>query len=61
MKGVVSANPPKGHFLWLADTQEGINKPLYVDKVHYTADFSKRIAVEIADYIIEQDLILSHQ
>lgn len=53
----VRENPPEGCFLWLADIQEGIQKPLYVDKVHYTAEFSSRIANEIGDYISEQGLM----
>jgi lysophospholipase L1-like esterase len=34
-------------FLWLADMQQGIHKLLYVDKWHYSPDFSRQIAGEI--------------
>ena len=60
MSDVVLKNPPKGYFLWLADIQEGIQKQLYVDKVHYTAEFSRLVAKKIAVYIAEQGLMLSH-
>ena len=35
------------NFLWLADMQEGIDKPLYLDKYHYTAEMSNEIANKI--------------
>lgn len=35
-------------FLWCADMQDGLKKPLYVDRVHYTAEMSKMIAQAIA-------------
>jgi hypothetical protein len=28
---------PLRNFIWCADIQEGIEEPLYVDKMHYTA------------------------
>lgn len=37
------------NFLWCADLQKDANEPLYVDKVHYSAKFSKVIAAAIAD------------
>ena len=39
------------NFLWLADMQEGINKPLYLDKYHYTAEMSKEIAERIYSWL----------
>ena len=38
-------------FLWLADMQEGRTEPLYMDAVHYTAQFCEAIAVHISDFI----------
>lgn len=34
----VSKHSMGRNFIWCADIQEGINKPLYVDGVHYTAE-----------------------
>ena len=39
------------NYVWLADIQANQQKPLYVDKVHYTAAFSQRIALHIAEEI----------
>ena len=41
-------------FLWCADMQEGIEEPLYVDKVHYTAEMSQKLAQKIADLLVEK-------
>jgi hypothetical protein len=38
-------------FLWLADMQQGIPGRLYVDKWHYTPEFSRQIAAEICNFI----------
>ena len=38
-------------FLWLGDIQAARKEPLYLDAVHYTADFSRDIANEIADFM----------
>ncbi|MBI5210013.1 MAG: hypothetical protein HY927_08575 [Elusimicrobia bacterium] len=38
-------------FLWLADMQAGLEKPLYVDDVHYTAEMNRLIAGRIAEDI----------
>ncbi len=40
-----------GDFLWLADMQQSRRDPLYVDAAHYSARFSRDIAVQIADVI----------
>lgn len=40
-------------FLWLADLQEGLHEPLYVDRVHYAAGFSKTVADAIGAWLIE--------
>ncbi len=44
-------------FLWCADIQEGRREPLYVDRVHYTAAFSKATAACIAGLIKERELL----
>lgn len=45
------------NFLWLANMQEDIKKPLYVDTHHYSAQLSKEIAENICNYIIKNDYI----
>jgi hypothetical protein len=37
------------NLLWLANMQEGLEDPLYLDRVHYTAPMSRRIAAAITD------------
>jgi len=44
-------------FLWLADMQEALREPLYVDQVHYTAAMSRRIAAEIGQALLERGLL----
>jgi hypothetical protein len=39
------------NFLWLGELQEGERRPLYVDRLHYTAAFSREIAERIAERI----------
>ena len=41
------------NFLWLGDIQEGVEQPLYADRIHYTAAFSKTIAQRIATMMEE--------
>lgn len=45
------------NFLWCADIQQGFKEPLYVDRVHYTAKFSRVLALCIADLLLERDLL----
>jgi len=45
-KGLLGDN-----FFWRADIQEGIKEPLYVDKVHYTAGMSQKLAKIIVDLL----------
>jgi hypothetical protein len=40
-------------FLWLGDMQENRKEPLYLDTVHYTADFSAEIAGKIASFVVK--------
>lgn len=46
-------------FLWLADVQEGIREPLYVDLWHYSAKFSEQIAVAIAQELWKRNLLVA--
>lgn len=39
------------NFLWLGDLQEDERRPLYVDRLHYTAAFAREIAERIAGRI----------
>jgi hypothetical protein len=41
-------------FLWLGDMQATRKEPLYLDTVHYTADFSREIAKEIAGHVLRR-------
>lgn len=37
--------------LWLGDMQAGLEQPIYVDRVHYTAAFNEMIAARLADRV----------
>ncbi len=50
----VAADPLGGHFLWLADIQKDEKQALYVDKVHYTAAFTRTLATRMAARIAER-------
>jgi len=53
MRSILKRNPLKvKHFIWAADIQENRKEPLYVDAVHYTAQFSKVLVKYIADRLI---------
>jgi hypothetical protein len=43
--------------LWLDAIQEERRESLYVDAVHYTAEFSREIAGRIADYIVSRGVV----
>jgi hypothetical protein len=45
-------------FLWLADIQQHLHEPLYVDQVHYRATFCRRIASEIKRRLIQNRSLL---
>src|SRR5262249_17665342 len=45
------------NFIWLADIQEGEARPLYLDNMHYTSEFSRIIADHIADALISGNLL----
>lgn len=50
----LAGSPASDGFLWLADIQENLGEPLYVDQVHYTAAMNRRLAEAIATRIIER-------
>lgn len=45
------------NFLWLADIQENLHEPLYVDQLHYTAKLSKIMAERIAGELVARRLL----
>lgn len=49
--------PKMPQILWLADIQDGIEKPLYLDQVHYTAEMCELIAGKIADRLEADDVV----
>ncbi len=49
--------PPADDFLWLGDLQRDRKEPLYVDSVHYTAEFSDTVARAIAQGLRERKLV----
>ncbi len=38
-------------FLYLADMQENVKRPIYVDGTHYSGEFSSEVASRIADFL----------
>ncbi len=46
------------NFVWLADIQEQYDGEIYVDKVHYSAEFSKEIAKQIANFLRMKKIII---
>ena len=53
----VAQDPPSENFLWVADMQEDLKGPLYIDAFHYTAPMSKRIAALIWEAIVDRRLV----
>lgn len=51
MAGYIESNDLGKNFLYLADIQEDIKKPLYVDAVHYSGELSREIAGHISDFL----------
>ena len=56
MEKYINTGPMGNNFLWCADIQEGIRKALYVDKVHYSEQFSRTIARTICDILCKRNL-----
>ncbi len=44
-------------FLWLADIQEGVTEPCYVDDSHYRANLCKMIGTNIGDALLNRHLL----
>lgn len=57
MKREVTNNKVGENFLWLANVQDGLKEPLYVDAVHYSGSMSKIIAKAIADKLLTQHIV----
>ncbi|MBP2294285.1 SGNH/GDSL hydrolase family protein [Azospirillum rugosum] len=57
MERQLAEQPEGDHFIWLADMQEKLERPLYVDNVHYTAEFSRLIAEQAAEEIMRRRLL----
>ena len=53
MEDFIKKNNMGKNFLWLADIQENIKKPLYVDIDHYSAELSEEIAKRIYNSLLE--------
>ncbi len=53
MEDFIRKNNLGKNFLWLADIQENVKKPLYVDIDHYSGDFSSDIAKRIYNFLTE--------
>ena len=52
MEDFVRKNNMGKNFLWLADIQENVKKPLYVDIDHYSAELSNDIAKRIYNFLV---------
>jgi hypothetical protein len=52
MKEVAEAHEPGPNFLWCADMQQSARKPMYVDGVHYNAEFSRQFARHIVTLLL---------
>jgi hypothetical protein len=55
MAKYMTEHPMGNDFLWLADIQEGKQKPLYCDQVHYTPEFADEIAGDIEKFLATQN------
>lgn len=54
MEKTIQKNKPSNNFLNIADLQENIKHPLYVDKTHYTVETSEKVAKEMYLFIKER-------
>lgn len=48
---------PGKNFFWLADMQQHLREPLYVDNVHYTTAMSERVANAVLAMALERGLM----
>ncbi|HTY70228.1 MAG TPA: SGNH/GDSL hydrolase family protein [Alphaproteobacteria bacterium] len=53
----LESHPAGDSFLWLADIQEDETAPIYLDNMHYTAAFSRKIARHIAEAMFARGFI----
>ena len=53
----LKASPADAAFVWAADIQQGLNEPLYVDQVHYTAAMNARLARFIGRALDERGVL----
>src|SRR5204863_201606 len=53
---MIRDRPLEGNFLWLADIQERSRESLYIDLIHYSPEFLKKLATHIDRRLMEQDL-----
>ena len=56
MADTVEKRPMGRNFIWAADIQENLEKPLYVDAVHYSGEMSRILAKSIAEKVRERSL-----
>jgi hypothetical protein len=54
MANLIKENPMGSNFIWCADIQKELKQPPYVDRVHYSASFSKILAEVIANQLMER-------
>ena len=55
MAKYVAEHPMGNDYLWLADIQEGKQKPIYCDQVHYTPEFDDEIAADLEKFLAAQN------
>jgi hypothetical protein len=53
MKAYVGEHAEGADILWAADLQADLKRPLYVDQVHYTGEFSGQLADFISDHLVK--------
>lgn len=44
------------NFLYLADIQENIKEPLYIDPMHYSGAWSREVASRITDFLLQRNV-----
>ena len=57
MAELSEAQPFSDNFLWLADMQQDIQEPLYVDRYHYSPEMLAMMAQNIGDWLIAQKML----
>lgn len=59
METIIKKEAMGNSFLWCADIQENMKKPLYIDRVHYTPEMNEYLAEMIFALIEEQQITSS--